>query len=344
MATVPIYLFTGPELGEKNDAILNLRIQARKRLGSLDEYTFYSADTKLPDVVDLLLNESLFASARFIVLNGAEQIKKKEDIELLGSWVRSVSSAEDSPSTLVLVSEENSCDKKLEALVPKENRRIFWEMFDNRKEQWLIGFFKKNGYFVEPDAVTLILDMVENNTEALRSECSRFFLYFERNHTVSVEDVENLLAHNREESAFTLFDALCDTSRSSASRLETSLGILQKLRMAKESSGVQLIAGLTYCFRRLRVWHELVAENPHPSDFDFKTKGFSSKKAQTQYRNASRLWNATKTSAILALLAQSDMEIRMSGTALEETVLQTLLYSVVFKGGVQIESYTDEPF
>ena len=336
MASVPVYLFAGPEVGEKNDEILKLRVQSRKKYGALDEYTFYTADTRIADVMSILLNESLFADARFIVLNGAEQIKKKEDIEMLSSWINS---SVNSTSTLILVTDENSCDKKLEALIPKENKRVFWEMYENRKEQWLIDFFKKNGYGITPDAVSMILDMVENNTESMRTECSRFFLCFQKPYTVTEEDVQKLLSHNREESAFSLFDSLCDVSRSPTARLETALSILQKLRLSKESSGVQLIAGLTYCFRRLRAWHSLLAVNPHPSDFELKTHGFGFKNVQTQYRNASKIWDSFAVTNILAALARSDMEIRTYGTVQEDTILNLLLYSIVLKNGMPVEEY-----
>ena len=43
MGNAPVYLFTGPEVGERNDAILQLRVAARKRSGSLDEHTFYAS-------------------------------------------------------------------------------------------------------------------------------------------------------------------------------------------------------------------------------------------------------------------------------------------------------------
>lgn len=336
MGCVPVYLFCGCEIGEKNEAILDLKIKARKKYGVLDEYSFYAHETRIADVVALLLNESLFASGRFVVLNCAEQIKKKEDFDLLDTWVKS---AVDSSSTLVLVSEENSCDKKLESLVPKENKRIFWEMFDNRKEQWLVAFFNKNGYNVTPEAVDLILDMVENNTEALRCECSRFFLCFQRGYVVTEDDVENLLSHNKEESAFTLFDSMCDVSRSTVVRLEAALAVLQKIRLSKESSSVQLIAGLAYCFRRLRIWHVFLTENPCPSEFDLKTKGFASKKVQRQYSNASKIWNLSAVHNILALLARGDMEIRKTGFAIEETILNLLIYSIVLNDGLPIEDF-----
>lgn len=341
MAQAPVYLFTGPEAGEKNDAILQLRVAARKKAGVLDEYTFYASETKFSQVTTLLLNESLFAAGRFVVFHGAEQLKKKEDLEMLSSWIASSGGG---ASILVLVSEEVGCDKKLEALIPKSNKQIFWEMFDNRKEQWLVNYFKKSGYSISADAVELVLELIENNTEALKSECSRFFLCFPQGHQVSVEDVEKILAHNREESAFTLFDSLCAVGRSPVVRLEAALGILQKLRLSKDSSGVQLIAGLTYCFRRLLAWHQLIRDNPSPSDLDYKIRGFSSKKARSQYLNAGRLWSAPQVGQILALLSRSDMEIRTGGTLLEDTILQSLLYGITFKNGEALTQYEQPAF
>lgn len=341
MGQAPVYLFTGPEAGERNEAILQLRVTARKRFGSLDEYSFYASQTSFSEVMTLLLNESLFAAGRFMVVHGAEQLKKKEDLEMLASWIQG---AEGGQSILILVSDEVGCDKKLEALIPKANKQIFWEMFDNRKEQWLAKFFQKNGYAVAPDAIELILDMVENNTEALKTECSRFFLCFQPGHKVSVEDVERILAHNRAESPFTLFDALCEPQRSPVQRLETGLAILHKLRLSKESSSVQLIAGLTYCFRRLLTWHHLLQESPAPSEAEYRSRGFVSKKARTQYQNAGRVWGAFQVAQILAGLARSDMEIRTGGAALEDTILQGLLYVITLKRGEPLVCYEEAPF
>lgn len=341
MSQPPVYLFTGPEAGERKEAILHLRIAARKKFGPLDEYSFYASETKFSEIMTLLLNESLFATGRFIVVYGADLLKKKEDLEMLSSWI---SSSVGGASILVLISDEVSCDKKLETLIPKSNKQIFWEMFENRKEQWLVGYFKKNGYSITPDAIELVLDMVENNTEALKTECSRFFHCFQQGYQITSEDVEQILAHNREESPFTLFEAFCETQRSPLQRLETSLSILQKLRLSKESSGIQLIAGLTYCFRRLQAWHHLFKENPSPSEMDYKTRGFTSKKIRSQYQSAGKIWTSFQGNQILALLARSDMEIRTGGAALEDAILQGLLYAILIKKGEPLAQYEESPF
>lgn len=336
MADPEVYLFTGPEAGERNDAIAALKDAARKKNGVLDEYSYYASDTRFCDVIAQLRNESLFSSATFIVLRNAELLKLKEDVELLESWIKA---SRESPNTLVLVSEENAVEKKVEALVPAAHKKIFWEMFEDRKPQWVQNFFRKNGFSVTPDAVDAILDMVENNTESLKTECSRFFYCFEKGHTVSTDDVDNILSHNREESPFTLFEAMADSASSPSQRLETALQILQKLRLSRDSNGVALIAGLTYCFRQLRTWHTLHADGASPSDLILKTNGFAGKKNQARYHSAAAVWGPGSTASIISLLSSTDMADRESGMALEDTRLVMLVYAIVIKNGVYCATY-----
>lgn len=331
----PLYLFSGPEIGERSGAVDALKKTFEKKFGSVDVHRFYAAETGIAEIVSLLMNGSLFADFRFVVLQNAELIKKKEEIEMISEWL----SSNDGNSAFILISDEISIDKKLENLVPKDNRKIFWELFQDRKEAWLRSFFQQNGFRITDEAIESILEMCENDTASLKRDCSQFFVCFEQGHTISAEDVEKLLSHNREESAFTLFDAMA-AAANPQERLETSLDILQKLRLSKESNAVQIIAGLTYSFRKLNTWFSLM-ENGAVSQFDLKIKGFASKKAQEQCRRASRLWNRQDVAQILALLAETDIAIRSGGTAFEDTLLQLLIYSVIIKNGAPVETYED---
>lgn len=316
----PLWLFTGPEIGERNAAIEQVRSSAARRSGTLDSHSLYVQESPVTDVVSLLLNGSLFADARFVVYRNAELIKKKEEIELIASWSEAAGSGDG--SYLVLVSEEIGIDKKLEALVPKQNKKIFWEMFDNRKEQWIADFFRKEGLSVDGEAVSAILELVENNTDALKTACSRFSLFFEKGHRVTEEDALAILEHNREESPFTLFDAMAQGD------FDAALGIWKKLSLSKESSPIQLLAGLTYCFRKLSDWHRLAAVGAM-DDFSLKKAGFSGKRAVDQYRMAAKRWNPAATDRILALIADTDLSMRTSGSALQGLQTEMFIYAAL---------------
>ncbi|MBR4005046.1 MAG: DNA polymerase III subunit delta [Treponema sp.] len=340
MNDAEVYLFTGPELGEKKEAIENIKAAAQKKNGSLDEYTYYAGDERIQDIVSQLQNVSLFDQALFITVRNAEQIKNKADIDSLLSWING--GAKDSPNTLILTSDENGIERKIESAVPSNHKKIFWEMFENRKTQWLQGFFRKNGFAISDDAIDQILEMVENNTEALKAECGRFFYCFEKGHTISSQDVDKILSHNREENAFTLFDAMADVTKSPVQRLESSLGILQKIRMSSgDGITANLVAGLSYCFRMLRTWHVMHEKGANPIDSQLKAAGFS-KKNQEKYQAASRIWTSGATASVLALLSSSDMAVRENGNGLEETRLVLMLHSIILKNGIFPTEYQSQ--
>ncbi len=328
-SVAPIWLFTGPEIGERNTAVEQLRTAAAKRCGNLDLHSLYAADIKMGEVISLLQNGSLFADARFVVLRNAEILKKKDDVEQLVAWVAESTGVTD--ALLVLLSDEIAVDKKIEAIIPKDQKRIFWELFENRKEQWITDFFRKAGYRIEDEAVSSILDLVENNTDALRTACSRFTLFFPAGYCITETDTGNILAHNREESAFTLFDTLSEGD------LAGALEILRKLALSKDSAPVQTIAGLTFCFRRLGDWHQLVAAGTI-DDFSLKKAGFTSKRAIDQYRRAASRWDFSAVQRILALLASTDLSLRTGGGPLQDLQMETCVYAILTRGGRAIET------
>ena len=327
---IPLWLLSGPELGERNAALDSLKKNAEQQYGSLDTHLFYAAETPMAAILDSLQNGSLFAAARFIIVRNAEAIKKKEDINILSQWAEQSSSQ--SNAVLVLISDEIGIDKKIEALVPKDHKKIFWELFENKKQEWIRRFFAQSQLRIEAEAIDTLLELVDNNTEALKTTCMHIALFFEAGSVLDAEAIEKLLAHNKEETPFSLFDALCKDN------FEYALNIRQKLMLSKESSPVQLIAGLTYCFRRLRDWHVL-ARNGAPDDFSLKKMGFTSKKAIEQYRRASARWDAQSVSRIISLLNQTDMQIRTAGQELSHVMLDACLYSIARKQGAAPAAY-----
>lgn len=333
--TAPVFLFTGPEAGERNETLKTTINSLKKKFGDTEEYHFYASETPVQEFMTVLQNESLFAGSTCVVVKNAEVIKKKEDIEMISSWISSCTSE---TSVLILTSDSISVDTKLEKLIPPSNKKVFWEMFENRKVPWIVSFFRKNGYNITDDAAELILEMIENNTETLKNECSRFFILFPKEHAIVPEDVESVLTHTREENAFSLFDAMSASPSPANIRFEKSLEILQKIRLSKDNSSVLILAGLTSCFRKVVLWHKLKNEGKN-DDFNLKINGFSGKTIKAQYERASKIWTIGQSTAILADLATTDMQIRSGGTLMEDVLLQKLLYEIIIKKGATCASY-----
>ncbi len=327
------YLFTGPEAGDRNNAADAVIAALKKNHGAVEFYSFFASETPAAEYLSVLQNESLFSAAVCVTVKNAEAIKKKDDIEMLSAWISAQNSG---ANALILLSDEISIDSKIEKALPASNKKIFWEMFEDRKIPWIQSFCAKSGYRISESAAAAMLELTENNTQSLKQECARFFICFPSGHEITEDDVEALLAHNREENAFSLFDAM--TKNDGAARLEKAIEILQKIRLSKENSSVMLIAGLASCFRKLQLWHKLGAAGKS-DDFTLKINGFASKKMKMQYAQAARIWTAGQAAAALALLAETDAAIRSGAAALEDILLQKLLYEITLKKGVPCALY-----
>jgi DNA polymerase-3 subunit delta len=313
------FLFLGPELGEKFDALEKIR---RGLPGETEETSFYAGETPASDIASIIKNGSLFAPSRLFIIKNAEQIKKKDETELL------VSCMENPPenSALVLVSEEIKIDRHIENAVPRENKIIFWELFENKKIEWVAAFFRRGGCSIDESGISAILEMVENNTDALGRECSRLILFLGKDRVITGEDVEKCLSRNREESAFTLFASLA------RGNLSGSLEILKSLLGSKESSQA-ILAGLAWCFRKFRDYL-LLTGSGNVNDFELKKIGLGSSKIRSDYIEASKHW--PDADGLLALTGEYEYLIRASGSAFEELLWDRLIYSLVFYSPLRV--------
>ncbi|MDR2479353.1 MAG: DNA polymerase III subunit delta [Treponema sp.] len=315
------YVFLGPELGRRQDAVTGVR----KRMTGAEETVFYAGETPAGRIAEAVQNHSLFTSSRLFIIKNAEQIKKKDEVELLASCMRSL----DEGTVVILISDDTKIAAGLNDAVPKDNRTIFWELFEREKPEWVRRLFRDEGFTIENDGIDTILEMVENNTEALRRECLRLMLFLQKGRSVTAPDVEQWLSHSREESAFTLF------SRIASGDISRAVESLHTLLAAKESAQ-SILAGLAWCFRKLRDYLALL-ETGEVNNFELKKIGLSSPKARDDYAAAARRYTAAAADACLSLTAEYDILVRSSGNPLEAVLMDAYLLKI-FRGGPAADS------
>jgi DNA polymerase-3 subunit delta len=321
MAKGESFLFLGPELGEKQDAVERIRGDLTKKYGTPPEETsFYAGDTPAANIASFLLNGSLFSEARLVFVKNAEFLKKKDETASLASYLKNPADN----TTLIIVSELTGIDRTIEGALPKDAKHIFWELYENKKPEWVRSYFRREGFYVDDDAVNTILELVENNTDALRRECSRLTLFAE-NETgtkgvIKAEEIEKWISHTRSESAFTLFSAIA------AGKLSKSIGIMNTLLDAQETP-VAIIAGLMWCFKRFRDYCELAARGA-ASDFELKKIGITTAKSRRDYADAERTFGLNAADKFISLCAEYDLAVRAGGTAMERVLLDIYLYKL----------------
>jgi len=317
MAANNAYIFLGPEIGEKQDAIDAIR----KKLaagGTPDEFVFYAGETPPLKIAEAVQNHSLFAAPRLFIVKNADQIKKKDETSLIASCMEEL----EADSVMILVSDDFKLAAGLDSCCPRNNRTVFYEMYENKKPEWVQSFFRREGHKITANAVDVILEMVENNTDALKRECSRLMLFLPKDRPVEADDIEKWLSHNREESAFTLF------SRIAAGDAQKAVETMHTLLAAKERPQ-SILAGLTWCFRKLRDYMVLVREGKADNSFETKKIGLSSPKTKSDCAAAARRYNSAAVDACLALTAEYEILARQAGQALESVLMDMYVLKVM---------------
>lgn len=312
------YLLLGPENGEKKEFIKKLEKTISARTGEPEKFRFYPYDTEISEIVSIMRNGSLFSSHKIVTINNCEDIKKKASVDQLIEYLKSPSD----DVTLLMLSDSNKVDAKVEKLIAKDNKKIFWELFENRKKDWVISFFRKRKLSIDPAAVELLLEMIDNNTDSMRNDCEKLAFYFKEGDRITEEDIENFLYHSREENVFTLFEKVCRRD------LEASLDVLSSIVLARETQPVQLLSGLLWQFRNLLNLSSMLAKRVPQPEALLKSN-IRGKKSQKTYMEGIRNYRTGELEKIITLTMEYDNRLRSVRTEMQDSVVEMYIYNCI---------------
>lgn len=321
----PLVLHLGPEEGEKQTAFREIRTALKKQYGDeLEEHSFYAFETPPETITNLLQNGSLFGSGILVRYRAVENLKRKEEIAPL---VRYAAGPVDT-AVLVMESSEASVHAELKKAAGPRNTRIFWEMFENQKQGWLSGYFRRHDVQIDPDGIDLLLELVDNNTLELRQEADRLIAFIGKK--ITADDVDRYIYHAREENIFTLYDAIVQRD------LEHALDIVGKLIVTTDP--VQILLGLAWQIERLYVLQTIRAAGVEKSRvFDeLARRGgrrVAGKRLQKSLLVAASNYSLEECAAIRIVTGDTDALLRTVPIALHHGILQQYLYSIIVRKG-----------
>lgn len=323
-----VYLFLGPEIGLKTDEINKIQDTFLKQSGEKPElHKFYPFDTSMGEVISLMKNGSLFSNYKFVTFMNVDELKK-DDISELISYIKSPGSA----CTLFLLSEKTSVDKKVTSAISKKSVRIFWELFENQKKSWISNFFRTQKINISSDAIEMILEMVENNTNDMRNACNKLAIFFGENSQIEEEDIEHFIYHSKEENVFTLFKKIASADFSS------SVEILHKIALSGEGSPVQLISGLQWQFRKLLTLSQLFAKRYSREEALSKAQ-IRGKRNQQTYIDGLQSYSTRELQNIIVLIAKYDILARELNKDNHLILMELFIYYCVTRKGKLPEAY-----
>jgi DNA polymerase-3 subunit delta len=234
----PVYLLLGEDRGAKDEFIQLLKKIVFKNDDSRNiNISFFYGDRSLTeDIVENLSTFSFFSDDRLIIVRDFDRLK---DIKPLLKYIESPNRK----SILVLDSEKKAAARGTSALIEKAGRVcVFWPMFQNESEQWLLNKLKKLGVKAEMDAVKYIIELTGTGTNDLNNQTECIANYLDRGEDLTVDKARNIVARIY---SYTVFD-LCN-----ALFVETSGKILEIFRYLV-NNGEDLVKILYFCSREVQ--------------------------------------------------------------------------------------------
>lgn len=251
-----IYLLLGPEIGQKTEFINRLRREIHSVDPGVEQYKFYPYDSKMSEIIIILQTPGLFQAKRFVHLSNIEDF----DSSQMDQLIRALSNLSEDVWVVMTsnLTQTAKIHRKIESVVPEKNKHIFWEMFENRKHEWIQNFFQKENLRITTEALERLLSLVENNTQELGVACDALAGYFRQKDIIDEEDVNRFIVHSREETVYTLFSHIVRSDLSGACES------LNTLALSTEGVGVQTLSRLLWQFRRLLRFKELTEGGMSP--------------------------------------------------------------------------------
>ncbi len=315
-----IFLLLGSEIGEKKEYINILQKKATSLYGDPEKFRFYPYDTEISEIISIMMNGSLFSSHRIVIINNCEDIKKKKSINLLIEYCKKPSD----DVTLILLSDENKIDSKIERLIPSSNKKIFWEMFENKKTDWIKSFFRKKKLSIDKKAIDLFLELVDNNTDSMKNDCEKLAFYFKEGTIIKEDDIENFLYHSREETVFSLFGKICKRD------MEAALDILNNILLSKETQPIQILSGLLWQFRNLLSLSSMLTKK-YPQGEALLKSNIRGKRNELLYIMGKKNYTIFELQKIISLTEEYDNKLRSVRVEMQESIIKMYLYHCIKK-------------
>jgi len=327
----PVFLLVGPEEGEKREFIQNIKNEYQAAYSeSPESHRFYAGQTLIGEIVSLLQNGSLFSSFKCVTLSNIEQLKKAE-IQQLAEYL----SHPEQSSVLFLITHEYRAPAALVKAVPKGQQKTFFELFENKKREWLLQYFRKADLLIHEDAIEMVLEQVENNTIEMKNAADKLILYFGPGSTLSADDIEEYLYHSKEENVFSLFQKIVQRD------MPASLEILHKILQSGQNSGVQLLGGLLWQFRRLLKFSRLLDHRFSPEEA-FRSTAIHGKRNQKNYMEASKKFSTSQLEHVISIISDFDGQLRQQRSEVERILLEYYIYSVLKIGAEKQINYFEK--
>lgn len=379
-----IYLFSGPEVGEKNEVI---QLIEKKLFPDQDPFKYYfycGKDFNNIEFINTVNSQLLFSDKKIIFLKNIEDVSsatikileeyiiplkiennkfeknilnkiKKEDIKkhIIDCYLKEQnyfrlkenlsvnnkkklieilhslnSQGHDNDTYLIMLNESNEKipNALLNLLLPDQNI-IFWEMFENQKKEWIRDQFKKKNLYIKEDAISFILDMIENNKAQLSSEIEKITSLVKTNKekVINLTIIEEYLYHSKVETPFSLYSSMLSKN------LTKAIDILDNLFITDQFN---LLNGIIWSHRRFLKAIDLYENHNMPLQEIFNNLKISTMRDKEDFKKGLNNFNYIHISLMFYYLSELDYYLKILPDNLQLVKLQEFIINFI-NGDIQ---------
>lgn len=333
-----VTVLLGPEEGLKNELIEKEAKEIKKAFPYLDEKNVYAFEFSDQDFFNAMMTPSLFSSNTLLVIR--EFVKPKQAlVNAILEYIKQPTEG----NFLILVSPETAYSFPSTILnkVPKANQKVFYELTQQKKFQYVKDYFFNEGFNITGDAVTLLLSLVDNNTGEIRAYASQLANYFhmiEGKKVIDVSDISTYLAHTKREDGFSLFSYIAN------GQTEKAIASIKNILLYDPRGIIGIISILQ---RQFRLLSSFLAELKHSSIEEavknakaISTAALSKTAAQSKVfteqnvlKEASKHYREEDALRILTLLDEADLTTRELNGEMLTFYLELLVISIIENKG-----------
>lgn len=339
-----IYILLGPEEGEKNNLIRKIKGSLLESFPDTECYSFFVGDDDESNYIAAVSQPSLFASHRFIVIKGLDELKKSDPV-----YLQTIEAVKDNQSdlTLIITSTETALskfDKIILDAAGKERTRIFWELKESEKIEWIRNKAREEHFNITPDAIREILNTVENNTEEMKNlvlSITNFLRIKGEKNTIERDDIEAYSTASRGENGYTLFRALGERD------LERALNIVGSIALNDSRNILPAFTVVGNQFRRIEealkmrnrgmaertIFETLVAFTTYTTPFKGKP-GVNFRETEL-FKTTMRNYSLEDVERIILLIGKADTLLKAASSDSLLITSELLVYSIIVSKGAE---------
>jgi DNA polymerase-3 subunit delta len=316
----PIYLFMGDEsyyIDLLTDYISKHVLTEAEM--TFNQMMFYGKDAEVRSIIDAARRFPMMANYHVVIVREAQELKKIE--ELIFYVEKPLKS-----TILVINYKYSTLDKRTKfykALAGNAEILESKKLYDNQVPDWIVNFLRKDGISIDAEAAVLLTEFLGNDLSKMAHELEKLRLVLPEGTTlINKLHIERNIGISKDYNNFELTKALGQKNVLKANRIADYFG-----KNPKAAPFTVTIQVLFSFFSKVLTYHFLTDKSKSAVASNLGVNPYF----VSEYEQAAKKYNPSKTVAIISYLREYDMKSKGVGSSSvpDGELLRELLFKIL---------------